>query len=322
MNNENSLKLLVNNLQTSVNNISQSFFNIQKIYQNSNNNLNNNNDDNYIEEKIKKLENINYDNIIDEKIKKLENNNLIEEKIKKLENNNYDNIIDEKIKNNNNIIDEKIKKIGNNNYDNIIDEKINNNNNIIDEKINFFDIIIDEKIKKMINNNNNNNNNNVDNDLIINNNLYINEKLEEFNNRLDNIQYNSGNNLRQDEIYKIRDIIHSQESTYKCINEDIKQIKNDYNLLRNKQIDYFEEVDYILKSLQNQNIEFKKKYEILKSLNDDNDLTFMSKDDFNNSYSILNSSFNNSKIEIDILKEDNDKIKKSMRLILDKINKK
>ena len=70
-------------------------------------------------------------------------------------------------------------------------------------------------------------------------------------------QFNNTNNLRQDEIYKVRDIIHSQNDIYKCINDDIKLIKNDCNLLRNKIIDNWEEIIYITKNLQNQINELK-----------------------------------------------------------------
>ena len=246
INDYNSLKQLVNNLQLSVNNITSSFQNIQYIYKNSNNNLN-------IEYKDVDIKTIN------------------EELIKK-----YIDDIDEKIHN---------LQIDNDEYYKIMNEKLNNidfsyenkNINVLKDKINNLQL---ER------------NNNIDNDLIIKNNIYINQQLDEFNNRLDDIQFNSSNNLRQDEIYKVRDVIHSQKDIYLCINDDIKLIKNDCNLLRSKILDNFEDIIYITKNLQKEINELK-----------------------------LNANIEDLKNEINLLKNDNDKLKSGMKLILSKIDK-
>ena len=227
MNNDiNNLKQLINNLQLSVNNITTSFQKIQQIYKNSNNNLLDNN------ELINKIDDC-Y-KYIDKQIEDLYIKTINDELIKKYI---YD--VEDKIKN---------LQIDNDEYFKLMNEKLNNNNND-NNNIN--------ELKEKINNLQKQKNNNIDNDLIIKNNLYINEKLDEFNNRLDDIQFNNTNNLRQDEIYKVRDIIHSQNDIYKCINDDIKLIKNDCNLLRNKIIDNFEDIIYITKNLQNQINELK-----------------------------------------------------------------
>jgi archaellum component FlaC len=94
--------------------------------------------------------------------------------------------------------------------------------------------------------------NNVDssvNDLIIKNNIYINDRLDCFNDRLDNIEFGGGNQLRADEIIKIKSLIHSQDDTYKYINNDIKEVKNDCNLLRNKLLDNYDNIIDITKNI-------------------------------------------------------------------------
>ena len=85
--------------------------------------------------------------------------------------------------------------------------------------------------------NKNTNNNTIDNDLIIKNNLYVNDKLDEIKVRLDNVEYN---NLRPNEVYRIKNIINTQDEVYKCINDDIKKVRLDNDILRDKHIEYVE----------------------------------------------------------------------------------
>ena len=81
------------------------------------------------------------------------------------------------------------------------------------------------------------NDNNNDKTLITRNNLYFNDRLDEIKIRLDNIEYN---NLRVDEVYRIKNIINTQDEVYKCINEDIKKVRLDNEILRDKHIEYVE----------------------------------------------------------------------------------
>jgi hypothetical protein len=76
-----------------------------------------------------------------------------------------------------------------------------------------------------------------DNSLIKKNNLYLNDRLDEIKVRLDNIEYN---NLRVDEVYRIKNIINTQDEVYKCINDDIKKVRLDNEILRDKHIEYVE----------------------------------------------------------------------------------
>ena len=159
---------------------------------------------------------------------------------------------------------------------------------------------VDKKILNLINDNTEFNkiinqklNNNIDNDLIIKNNIFINEQLENFSLKIDNLEFNKNQGLRNDEIHKIKNIIHSQEDIYNNIHYDIKEVKSDCNLLRNKIIDNFDDVIEITKNLQNQINEYK-----------------------------LNTNIEDLKNEINLLKNDNEMLKKSMKLILDKLKDK
>ena len=120
-----------------------------------------------------------------------------------------------------------------------------------------------------------------DNSLITKNNIYINDRLDEIKVRLDNIEYN---NLMPDDVYRIKNIINSQESVYKCINDDINNSKLDYKILRDKYIDNVESNIIINNSLKEEINELKK--------------------------------------EIDILKNENVNFKIALKMVLDKLNKK
>ena len=164
---------------------------------------------------------------------------------------------------------------------------------------------IDDKIKNLINDNNEFNkiineklNNNINSDLIIKNNLYINEKLDEFTERIDDLQFNKNNGLRTDEIYKIKELIYSKDDLYK---DDIKQIKLDCNLIRDKILDNWIEIINITKNLQNQI------NEILINYNNIND--------FKNEINLLKDENKNTKNDIE-------KLKQAMKILLDKVNKK
>ena len=197
--------------------------------------------------------------------------------------------------------------------DNQIEEY--NNKTVNNQLIQNYIDIIDEKIKNLIIDNNEFNNiinqklnNNIDNDLIIKNNLYITEKLDEYDNRLNDIQFNSSNQLRTDEILKVRDIIHSQNDIYKCINDDIKNIKLDQNLLRDKIIDNWEDIINLTKTLQNQltenKINIKNEIDLLKDI-----------------YNDLKNDYEKLKNDNELLKNDNNKLKNAIKIILDKIDK-
>jgi hypothetical protein len=152
--------------------------------------------------------------------------------------------------------------------DNISNMGINYNNILLYLIIAFQDYV---KSNKNINNN----------DLIIKNNIYINDKLDEFDVRLKNTE---SNNLRPDEIYRIKNIINSQDSVYKCINDDINNVKLQNDILRDKQIDHFETNTLINNSLKDEIKELKN--------------------------------------EIAILKDDNTKFKLALKMVMDKLNKK
>lgn len=76
-----------------------------------------------------------------------------------------------------------------------------------------------------------------DNSIIKKNYLYYNDRLDEINVRLDNIEYN---NLSPENVYRIKNIINTQDEVYKCINDDIKKVKLENDILRDKYIDYVE----------------------------------------------------------------------------------
>lgn len=76
-----------------------------------------------------------------------------------------------------------------------------------------------------------------DNSIIKKNYLYYNDRLDEINVRLDNIEYN---NLTPENVYRIKNIINTQDEVYKCINDDIKKVKLENDILRDKYIDYVE----------------------------------------------------------------------------------
>ena len=215
---------------------------------------------------------------------------------------------------------QQIYKNSNNNLN--VEHNISIDYKYIDDYVKQYIDKVDDKIKKLINDNNelnkiitekiNNNINNpqVDNsDLIIKNNLYINERIENFNDRLDNFEFNKTNGLRTDEINKIKSLIHSQDDIYKCINDDIKDVKNDCNILRNRIIDNWTDIIDITKILQNNFTEFKNNINLdeIKSLKLEIDL--------------IKDIYNCLKNDYEILKEDNNKLKSGMKLILDKINK-
>lgn len=120
-----------------------------------------------------------------------------------------------------------------------------------------------------------------DNSLITKNSIYINDKFDEIKARLDNLEYN---NLRPDEVYRIKNIINSQNDVYKCINDDINNCKLDNQLLRDKYIDSVEKNTIINKN--------------------------------------LNEKIINLENEIKELKDENAKFKIALKMIMDKLNKK
>ena len=65
--------------------------------------------------------------------------------------------------------------------------------------------------------------------------------------RIDNIEFNNNNGLRVDEIHKIKNLIYSEDDTY--LKDEIKNVKSDYNLLRNRLLDNWEEVISITKNI-------------------------------------------------------------------------
>lgn len=136
-----------------------------------------------------------------------------------------------------------------------------------------------EYVKKNEMNNNN--------DLITRNNLYINNRLEEFNNKLNNLEYNG---LRTDEIYRIKSIIHSQDDIYKCINDDIKNVKLQNDILRDKYIDLVESNTIINNNLKEKIINLENKINT-----QDDDIKF--------------------------LKEENAKFKIALKMLLDRSKK-
>ena len=136
---------------------------------------------------------------------------------------------------------------------------------------------VDERFKKL----ENNNNSNIDNSLITRNNLYITDKLDEYDTRIQNIEYN---NLKIDDIYKIKSIINSQDEIYKCINNDINKVKLENDILRDKHIEYVEK-----------NIVINK---------------------------ILNDKVVGLESEINELKEENNKFKIALKMIMGKLDKK
>ena len=229
-------------------------------------------------------------------------------------------------KNSNNNLNIEPIIINNNDQNKYIDDQINNT---IKQYIDTIDI----KIKKLISDNNEftklitdkiNNNKEIDkadlNDLIIKNNLYINQKMDDFTDRIDNLEFNNNQSLRTDEIIKIKSLIHSQDDIYKCMNDDIKEVKNDCKLLRDKIIDNWCEVIEITKILQNQlnenKISIKNEIALLKDIYNDlkNDYEKLKNDNEK-----LKNDNDNFKNDFEILKDDINKLKTAMKIILSKI---
>ena len=233
-------------------------------------------------------------------------------------------------KNSNNNLNIEPIIINNNDQNKYIDDQINN---IIKQYIDTIDI----KIKKLISDNNEftklitekiNNNKNIDieidkadlNDLIIKNNLYINQKMDDFTDRIDNLEFNNNQGLRTDEISKIKSLIYSEQNIYKCINDDINNIRNDCSLLRNKIIDNWCEIIEITKILQNQlnenKISIKNEIALLKDIYNDlkNDYEKLKNDNEK-----LKNDNDNFKNDFEILKDDINKLKTAMKIILSKI---
>ena len=113
------------------------------------------------------------------------------------------------------------------------------------------------------------------------NNLYISNKLDDLNIRLDNIEYN---NLKIEDIYRIKNIINTQDEIYKCINNDINNVKLQNDILRDKYNEYVENNIIIQNNL-------KEKISIMEN-------------------------------EIKELKDDNVKFKIALKMVMDKLNKK
>ena len=170
------------------------------------------------------------------------------------------------------------------------------NEGIIYETVNLYHLMAfqefvkktDERFNNLkINNNQNINNTTIDNDLITRNSLYINDRLDEIKARIDNLEYN---NLRPDEVYRIKNIINTQDEIYKCINDDIKKVKLDNEILRDKHIDTIETNTIINKNLNEKIIN-------------------------------LESKINTYEEDIKFLKEENAKFKIALKMLMDK-NKK
>jgi hypothetical protein len=132
-----------------------------------------------------------------------------------------------------------------------------------------------------------NQNKNNDNSLITKNNLYINDRLDEIKVRLDNVEYN---NLQPDDVYRIKNIINSQDSVYKCINDDINSVKLQNDILRDKYIDNIESNTIINKNLNEKIINLENK------INTQNE-------------------------DINFLKEENAKFKIALKMLLDRSKK-
>jgi hypothetical protein len=96
----------------------------------------------------------------------------------------------------------------------------------------------DQRIEKLENN---------DNSLIKKNNLYINDRLDEIIVRLDNIEFNG---LRIEDVYRIKNIINTQDEIYRTINNDIKKVQLSNDILRDKYIDNVESNIIIQNSLK------------------------------------------------------------------------
>jgi hypothetical protein len=190
-------------------------------------------------------------------------------------------------------------------YDNSLDDKLIDDDNIKNKDVTFKNKPKLEDVKDIANNGINytnillyfimafqqyvkdNQNNNIDNSTITKNNLYINDRLDEIKVRLDNVEYN---NLRPDDVYRIKNIINSQDSVYKCINDDINNCKLEYQLLRDKYIDTVESNSIINKNLNEKIINLENK------INTQNE-------------------------DINFLKEENAKMKIALKMLLDR-NKK
>lgn len=103
-----------------------------------------------------------------------------------------------------------------------------------------------------------------DNSIIKKNYLYYNDRLDEINVRLDNIEYN---NLTPENVYRIKNIINTQDEVYKCINDDIKKVKLENDILRDKYIDYVESNIIINKNLNDKVIGLQNEINELKEEN-------------------------------------------------------
>lgn len=141
--------------------------------------------------------------------------------------------------------------------------KLEDVNDISNMGINYTNILLyfimafQEYIKK-----NDNKNNTIDNDLITRNSLYINDRFDEIKARIDNIEYN---NLTPENVYRIKNIINTQDDIYKCINTDINNCKLDNQLLRDKYIDTIESNTIINKNLNEKIINLENEISNLKS---------------------------------------------------------
>jgi hypothetical protein len=157
--------------------------------------------------------------------------------------------------------------------------KLQDVNDISNNGINYTNILLYfiMAFQDYVKSNQNTNNN----DLIIKNNIYINDKLDEFDVRLKNTESNV---LRPDEVYRIKNIINTQDDIYKTINNDIKKVQLSNDILRDKYIDNVESNIIIQNSLKDEIKELKN--------------------------------------EIAILKDDNTKFKLALKMVMDKLNKK
>ena len=179
----------------------------------------------------------------------------------------YDNELDDKLIDDDNIKDKNItfkNKPKLEDVDDISNKGINYTNILL-----YFIMAFQEYVKKN------------DNSTITKNSLYINDKLDEIKARLDNIEYN---NLSPENVYRIKNIINTQDEIYKCINNDINNCKLDNQLLRDKYIDTVESNTIINKN--------------------------------------LNEKIINLENEIKELKDENAKFKIALKMIMDKLNKK
>lgn len=167
--------------------------------------------------------------------------------------------------------------------------KLEDVNDISNMGINYTNILLYfiMAFQEYVKTNKNTNNTTIDNDLIIKNNLFINEKLDEFDAKLQNVEYN---NLRPDEIYRVRNIINTQDSVFKCINDDINNCKLENKLLINKHIDNIKSVILINNNLNEKIINLENK-------------------------------INTYEEDIKFLKEENAKFKIALKMLMDK-NKK